>query len=154
MNAESLKRMYELNHFAVGINARDLTHDESLIGPKPGGNCANWVVGHIVANRGYILEMLGEKPVWEEKATEPYQRGSAQLSSAAAKPFPEILEAFDKSQERLLAGLAKLSDKDLGPDDSKDSLGRKLAFFQFHEAYHSGQLGLLRRMAGKEGAIK
>jgi hypothetical protein len=24
----------------------------------------------------------------------------------------------------------------------------------FHQAYHSGQTGLLRRMAGKEGAIK
>lgn len=154
MSVDGLKRMYELNHYAIGLNARDLTHEQSLLGPGPQGNCANWVVGHIVTNRGYILEMLGEKPVWEEASTEPYQRGSKALSKNAAKPFPEILAALDQSQERLVAGLSRLSDKDLGPEDVKESLGRKLAFFQFHEAYHAGQLGLLRRVAGKEGAIK
>ena len=154
MSVEGLKRMYELNHYAIGLNARDLTHEQSLLGPGPQGNCANWVVGHIVTNRGYILEMLGEKPIWEEAATAPYQRGSGPLPKSAAKPFPEILEALDRSQERLAAGLSRLSDQDLGPDDVKESLGRKLAFFQFHEAYHAGQLGLLRRVAGKEGAIK
>jgi len=34
------------------------------------------------------------------------------------------------------------------------SLGSKLAVLQFHEAYHAGQLGLLRRIAGKKGAIQ
>jgi len=31
--------------------------------------------------------------------------------------------------------------------------GAQLHFLHFHEAYHAGQLGLLRRMAGKDGAI-
>jgi len=154
MSVEGLKRMYELNHYAIGLNARDLTHEQSLLGPGPHGNCANWVLGHIVTNRGYILSMVGEQPVWDEATTKPYERGSKQLTNGAAKPFPEILEALDRSQERLTAGLARLSDKDLGSEDVKESLGRKLSFFQFHEAYHAGQLGLLRRVAGKEGAIK
>jgi uncharacterized damage-inducible protein DinB len=154
MSAQGLKRLFELNHYAIGANVRDLTHEQSLLQPGSAGNCANWVVGHIVTNRGYILEMIGEKPVWDEAATQPYQRGSGPLAKTAAKPFPEILEALDRSQERLMAGLARLSDKDLGAPESKDTLGGKLAFFQFHEAYHAGQLGLLRRVAGKEGAIK
>ena len=38
------------------------------------------------------------------------------------------------------------------PSDDGTKLD-KLAFLQFHEAYHSGQLGLLRRIVGKPGAI-
>ena len=37
--------------------------------------------------------------------------------------------------------------KDLG------DLARSLAQLQWHECYHVGQLGLLRRIVGKEGAI-
>src|SRR5436853_1687072 len=105
MTPEGLKRLFELNHFAIGVNARDLTQEESLIDPKPAGNCANWVVGHIVTNRGYILQMVGEQPVWNESATPAYERGSGPLAKSAAKPLPEIFEALDRSQERLLAGL-------------------------------------------------
>lgn len=32
-------------------------------------------------------------------------------------------------------------------------LGETLSFLQFHEAYHTGQLGLQRRLIGKPGAI-
>jgi len=63
MTADGLKRLFELNHYAIGVNARDLSHEESLMGPGPAGNCANWVLGHIVANRGAILSLVGEQPV-------------------------------------------------------------------------------------------
>jgi uncharacterized damage-inducible protein DinB len=34
------------------------------------------------------------------------------------------------------------------------TVSEKLAFLQFHEAYHAGQIAILRRMAGKPGAIR
>ncbi|HEY3156454.1 MAG TPA: DinB family protein [Candidatus Eisenbacteria bacterium] len=155
MTTEGLKLLFQYNHYAIGVNARDLTHEESLLGPNPGGNCANWVLGHIVQNRGAVLELLGEQPVWSPSDGELYKRGSAPIAgSATAKPFPEILEALDRSQERLLAGLSRMRDSDLGSADTKGSLVAKLAGLQFHEAYHAGQLGLLRRIAGKKGAIQ
>ena len=33
------------------------------------------------------------------------------------------------------------------------ALGDRLSFLQFHETYHAGQTGILRRLAGKKGAI-
>jgi hypothetical protein len=153
MTAEGLKRLFELNHYAIGVNARDLSHEESLLGPNSAGNCANWVLGHIVANRGAILSLVGEQPVWDAATGERYKRGSSPIARDKAKPFPEILESLDRSQERLVTGLARLREDDLGKDDG-ESLGSKLAFLQFHEAYHAGQLGLLRRIAGKKGAIQ
>jgi len=153
MTAEGLKRLFELNHYAIGVNARDLSHEESLMGPGPAGNCANWVLGHIVANRGAILSLVGEQPVWDAATGERYKRGSSPIAREAARPFPELLESLDRSQARLLTGLARLKHEELGEDDG-ESLGSKLAFLQFHEAYHAGQLGLLRRIAGKRGAIQ
>jgi uncharacterized damage-inducible protein DinB len=155
MTREGLKLLFGYNHYAIGVNARDLTHEESLLGPGPGGNCANWVLGHIVQNRGAILELLGEKPVWSAEEGERYKRGSAPIQpDTKAKPFPEILEALDRSQERLLKGLSRIEDSDLGQADTKGSLASKLAGLTFHESYHAGQLGLLRRVAGKKGAIQ
>jgi DinB family protein len=162
MTAEALKLLFQYNHYAIGVNARDLTHQESLIGPGPAGNCANWVLGHIVQNRGAVLSLLGEQPVWDAAEGERYKRGSAPIAggaappgaAAAAKPFPEIFEALDRSQERILAGLSRVKEEDLGSAGTKGSLISKLAGLQFHEAYHAGQLGLLRRIAGKKGAIQ
>jgi hypothetical protein len=156
MTAEGLKRLFGYNHYAIGVNARDLSHEESLLGPQPGGNCANWVLGHIVASRGGVLSLLGEQPVWNDAESERYKRGSAPIvgTEDGPRPFPEILEAFDRSQERVLAGLSRVSNEQLGSAATEGSMASRLAGLQFHEAYHAGQLGLLRRIAGKEGAIK
>jgi hypothetical protein len=154
MSAEMLKLLFGYNHYTMGVNARDLTHEESLVEP-PGGNCANWVLGHIVQNRGAILSLLGEKPVWSEGEGERYKRGSAPITARdKPKPFPEIFQALDRSQERILAGLSRVKDEDLGSVETKGSLLGNLCGLQFHEAYHAGQLGLLRRIVGKEGAIR
>jgi len=154
MNTDALKALYEVNHYAIGVNARDLTHEESLKEPCAGANSANWVLGHIIQNRGAILKMVGEQPVWNEEEGEYYKRGSRPIGAQTAKPYPDLLRALDLSQERLMAGLNRLEDARLGQVSDKDSLGRKLAFLQFHEAYHAGQLGILRRVTGKPGAIK
>ena len=152
MNTLGLKMLFGYNHYAIGVNARDLTHQESLRCPEPGGNCANWVLGHIVHTRGAILGLLGEKPVWDPAEGERYKRGSTPITGATARPFPEILDALDRSQERVMAGLERVKPEELGTG-GEDSLAGKLATLQFHEAYHAGQLGLLRRVAGKKGAI-
>jgi uncharacterized damage-inducible protein DinB len=39
-------------------------------------------------------------------------------------------------------------------NNPKETVRSLLATVFFHQAYHVGQTGLLRRIAGKEGAIK
>jgi len=153
MSTDGLKLLYGYNHHVIGVNSRDLTQEESLVAPHPGGNCANWVLGHIVYTRGAVLALLGEKPAWEAREWERYKRGSSPITSREARPFPEIFQALDRSQERLMAGLARLEGSDLGSTGDEKSVAGQLAVLQFHEAYHAGQLGVLRRIAGKKGAI-
>jgi uncharacterized damage-inducible protein DinB len=154
MSVEALRKLYDINHQALGMNVEGLSHEESLIQPPGGGNCLNWVAGHIVANRNFVLSLLGEEPIWSEADTAAYKRGSAPIRDGrSAAPFDRILTDFTRSQERVRAGLARLTDADLAREQGKGTLGDTLHFLQFHEAYHVGQAGLLRRIAGKEGAI-
>ena len=53
---------------ALDRNVAGLTHDDSLVQPGPegrdGGNCLNWVVGHLAATRASILTGLGVDLPW------------------------------------------------------------------------------------------
>ena len=80
--------------------------------------------------------------------TENYKRGSANITSQLAIPFEELRERYDRSQEKLIETIRNF---DFSNDIEK---AKRIQFFGFHEAYHCGQLGLLRRIVGKEGAIK
>ena len=67
----------------------------------------------------------------------------------------DLVRDFDATQERLLAGLAAMPEAKLQEPSMRDmNVGEWLSFLHFHEAYHIGQTGLLRRLAGKEGAIR
>ena len=151
----SLKKLYDVNAYALDVNVKDISHEESLLQPGGGGNCLNWVVGHIVANRNHILSLLGEEPIWGEEAYARYKRGSAPIreDGSGARPFAEMLADFVTSQGRVRDGLGRMTESRLAEQAGKETVGDQLAFLQFHEAYHIGQAGLLRRLAGKEGAI-
>jgi hypothetical protein len=155
MDAKSVKRLYDLNHYALGVNVAGLTHEESLLQPPRGGNCLNWVVAHIVANRNHILDLLGEPRIWDEADYERFKRGSAPVRGPGeSRPFQSTVDDFNKAQDRIRAGLDRLGDQGLVAPAGDDTVGGKLVFLQFHEAYHVGQTALLRRMVGKDGAIR
>jgi len=153
---KDLTRLFEINAYVVKENTKELTHEDSLILPHPGGNCLNWVMGHIVASRNLILNLVGKQPIWSEEETKPYTRGSEPLAKGDdARQFDSILADFAKSQEQIMGALSNLTSDELAKAaDEKETVGEKLSFLHFHETYHLGQIGLLRRLAGKAGVIK
>ena len=52
------------NVSVVKMQTQGLTHADTLIQPHFGGNCLNWVLGHIVENRDRILELIGQKELF------------------------------------------------------------------------------------------
>lgn len=159
---ELLREQAKIVHRVLRMNAEGLTQQDSLIQPQPGGNCLNWVVGHLVCVYGDVLPVLGQEPVFEKEALKRYDRGSAQLEEPGeALPLEELLGAWDEASRRVDRGLAGASTELLdqrapfsprkNPDETVRSL---LTVVMFHQAYHAGQSGLLRRLAGKEGAMK
>ncbi len=163
MDREAIAQLYQFTHAVLTQNCRDISHEESLRAPAPSGNCLNWVLGHILSTRTPILRLAGQEPIWTAEEAAPYKRGSSPLApnrTVEARPFESLLADLDRSQERLLAGLNSLTEAQLAADGLPEvpgglqPVGNQLAIFNFHEAYHAGQTGLLRRIIGKAGAIQ
>lgn len=158
---EVLRHQARVTQRVVGLNVDSISHEESLIQPQPAGNCLNWMVGHLVCVYQLVFPLLGQEPVIGEERLKPYVRHSAPLTnSGEALPFRELLAAFDKASERVDAGLANLAPKKLDDpapfsptNNPKETVRSLLSSISFHQAYHAGQTGLLRRIVGKPGAI-
>ena len=164
MTGNDLAGMFEFSYFALNRNLKDLTHDDTVHIPEPDGNCINWVLGHIISARGMLLLLTGAgAPLFSEAEAALFQRGSAAMKSGEnALDLDKLRAALDESQKKLIPAIQALSDKTLAspvPEKFKrppltGTVGQTLATLNYHEAYHNGQIGLLRRLAGKEGAIK
>jgi len=161
MNTELIAIQLGYTSYVLKKNTDGLSHEQSLTLPQPGGNCMNWVVGHIVSARNGFLQVLGEEPIWTEEASKPYLRGGEPMTDGSnAHEFSSMLADLDTSQERILNGLKRFDPDRLGekapfsPVNNEDeTLGSLLAGLAFHESYHAGQTGVLRRVLGLEGVI-
>jgi uncharacterized damage-inducible protein DinB len=133
-----------------------MTHEESLLQLPFRGNCFNWVVGHLVVSRDRVLEILGEQPLLtpEEKAL--YANGSDPITEATAAQavrFEKLLADLDTSQQRIAAALQRLTYADMEALSNERPLGKRLAYFAFHDSYHTGQTEILRQLAGKDDKV-
>ena len=74
-------------------------------------------------------------------------------------PMADILAKWDAIAEPLSKGIKALPEEFFAgdgpfPTPAGTTMGDFLAFILHHEAYHIGQVALLRRIVGHEGAIK
>lgn len=139
--------IFDSSHEVINMSVNDISHEESLVSPPAGGNSINWVLGHMIFHRDVTREILGLEKLYGG-SLEQYARGSGQLQPAKAIEFSRLIEMYNSGHKALTE---KLKNTDLIPDAEKRETVTTLAF---HEAYHVGQVGILRRVIGKEGAIK
>jgi len=162
VSGPSLVQLFEFAYNVIRANLAGISHEESLIQPARAGNCVNWVFGHVLATRMHMLRLLGETPPWTAEETARYDRGSEpMLDGKNAISLERMKSDFDVTQERLRAGLARLTPERMAqpmPPNLNplkvDSVGEMVGALLFHESYHSGQTGILRRILGKDGAIR
>jgi hypothetical protein len=143
-----LVTIFDYNHFVINKNLESISHEESLISLQAGGNCLNMILGHIVVTRDALLECLGLEDLCDEKITKLYVQGSPPVKPGEAINIKELLKMYNESQVNIKEELSK---RDFGSDEEKI---KNIAGLSFHEAYHAGQLGVLRRIVGKDGALK
>ena len=155
---KAIAQHFQLMYQTAALNLNGLTPEQSLAQPSPGGNCANWILGHLMNVHNGVMSLVGEKPVWE----------SGQLERAGTEPITGPAKAIDwnimrdrflGSKDRCLAAISALSDEALAesvphPFGGTCSRAELLNILAFHQTYHTGQLALCRRIAGLEGAVK
>jgi hypothetical protein len=133
---------YELG-FTGGLYAqiKDLTFKQALWKPSEDRHCIWEIVRHINFWKKYMASgVLGEKP------GEPDSESWTQLpKNADASKWKDEIEYSIKVHEDFKKAAEKLSEKlyEIEKDDA--------AFFRqvlYHDAYHTGQIGMLRVMQG------
>ncbi len=155
ISADMIAYYFNLNHRVLHMQIDGLSHEDSLLVPPFRSNCLNWVLGHIIASRSTALTLLGEEPVWSDEEKAAYDRESEPITPETAYPLEKLTADLDTSQERLGAALESASPEELAQIvGGKDrSLGERLAFLYWHEAYHTGQTELLRQLAGMDDKV-
>jgi uncharacterized damage-inducible protein DinB len=156
MDAPTLIAMLEFSHGVLTRNLEGITAEESLRAPDSGGNSLNWVLGHLLFYRNQMSSLLGEPPAWDSSLAGRYARGSAPLGpDDDPEPFDSLRAGLDRSQELLLAVLRGAAAETLATTNERgEPVAQRLALLALHEGYHGGQIGLLRRLLGHEGAIR
>jgi uncharacterized damage-inducible protein DinB len=156
MDGPSLAKIFEFSHMTLTRNLEGITHEESLQAPEPGGNSLNWVLGHLLYHRNVVMQLLNQPPVWDPEKAARYARGSAPLGSDDNPvPLESIRAELDRSQAPLVAALGACTAEELAaPLENGNPLAQQLTALGFHEGYHGGQIGLLRRLLGHTGAIQ
>jgi uncharacterized damage-inducible protein DinB len=160
MDTKTLIHQFGLTSYVLERNLSELSQDDSLIHPPKGGNCLNWIVGHLTKSRNSLLSLVGQQPLFSMEDFRAYG-DEGPFRPEAALPLDELKRRFKALQEPLVRGLNGMSADAMATpapfsptNNPKETIGSLLAAVAFHEAYHVGQTGVLRRMAGKEGVVK
>jgi uncharacterized damage-inducible protein DinB len=154
-----LARRLRFNEKLLAVETAGFTPEDWHLRPSAqGGNDAHWILGHVTQGRRMLARILGaaiETAPWEHG----FGMNAKPDGTHAGYPDPaELARDFSASGERLEALLGDLTSERADstwrgrpmPDGSQ-TLGDVLHFLYFHETYHLGQIGLLRRLAGKPG---
>ena len=147
-----------LAYRTIAMNTQGMSHEDSIRQPSPGGNCANWILGHVTRVQNQIMELLEEAPAWDSEALERTARPIT--TEAEAIDWDAMRREFLASEERCLAAIERLSDEKLDEPGYPNPLGGEmrygelLNFLGFHQCYHAGQIGMSRRLAGLDGVIR
>lgn len=147
-----LVRDFERNRRIIHAQCEGLSHEDSLLQPPFAANCLNWTVGHLVMHRHKVLSLVGADHDIDDY--ERYDRESDPVSAdgPGVRTLADLLDGLDASQTRLATALAA-ADMDAAHDERFPTVGDRVRFYYFHDTYHTGQVELLRALAGRNDKV-
>jgi uncharacterized damage-inducible protein DinB len=149
----------ERNLGIVKAQTKGLSHADSLLQLPFRGNCLNWVLGHMAANRNTMLRFLGEEAILSEPQAERYGYGSEPVCGDAGDilTLEQLLAVLEQGQGALAARLQTVTVEELAGEVQSflgtTSIGQLTFFLFWHETYHVGQPEYLRQLAGKDDKV-
>ena len=133
----------------------NLTQADSLLQPQPGGNCLNWVLGHLVVNLSDILTTLGGTLPADLPNLAHYGYGSEPVlgDDAGVLDLSVMLDTYAKLTQTVKDRLEQMDTADFDEEieawQGTQRRGYMAFFYFFHHSYHLGQLEQLRNLAGR-----
>ena len=145
--AEPIIQMYQMQQGFFSKALDGISTEDSLRRVSDHTNHIAWLTGHIVSCRYMLAGMLG----LEE--SEPYPDLFGGLKGIGNDLYPSISDLQKEMpyiSEKLVEKLGDMADEELNAPAHGGRLIDIILFFVYHEAYHIGQIGILRKNWGYE----
>ncbi len=149
----------ELLKFNIAYLVRTLeglTREKYNVRPESRGNPVIWLLGHLVLNRGEMVEILGGDPATRDLGN-LFARGTKPHPDMSAYPEP------DKLMKRYIR-LASITDHLLKNCDPAlldrpswgqfETVGQNLIYSYMHETHHIGQITYVVNLPSVRGPKK
>jgi uncharacterized damage-inducible protein DinB len=151
----SIKAQFDL-HTRLFSNATEgITDGEANTRKSDHVNHIKWIAGHLLNTRlNSFARIVGRPP--DETYAAHFGRGMALDPQAQYPPISELTAKWKEIGASMSDELSKVPDEVLTAKSQAqvpigdDTVHGLLSFLVSHESYHIGQLGLLRKMIGKE----
>lgn len=148
---------YDLHHRLFNNVLEGFSDEETnqRLDGYPGVNHVKYIAGHLLNSQYGIAMLAGLKPKvkWNDLFA---VMGQSEANNDAIYPaIDEIRNEWNSIHPATRAGLLKLTPDQLtrkppAPFDRvSESAGELWAFISHHQAYHIGQIGIMRRAFGK-----
>lgn len=147
-------KVLKLENGIIHEQTKNLSQEHTLIQPPAGGNCMNWVLGHLLDNQMVMLDTLHGPLPFKKDQFNRYTRESEPVlgEEGSILPLEELLVDLDIVHRAIVTRLEGMQEEDFTEEirigDRPRTLGYQVFFLHFHYTYHIGQLEPLRQLAG------
>jgi uncharacterized damage-inducible protein DinB len=145
LKQEVYRSMFEFQSGIFQNALEGLSESNVLTRPSPHANHINWLLGHLLHCRYMLAGMIGAQ------VHNPFEE--MYWNSIEDKSYPKLIEIISRwpeATEKLLSRLSEMTDAELEARTAteKPTLEEMVSFFAYHEAYHLGQIGIVRKIIG------
>jgi uncharacterized damage-inducible protein DinB len=154
---EQVALIYKLNNGVVSRTLDGLSDDEVWQSPPGGGNPIGWILGHVAEYRVGLLGLLG-CPLHTEWSARLFGRGSVRGDRRAYPSRAAIESTWNATHRAMRDAFAAVTSEQLSAPATIElpgvrTLAEQIAFGAFHESYHVGQMGYVRRQLGHTAVV-
>jgi hypothetical protein len=152
---ESVTLIFKLNNEMVQRSLDGVSDADCWRRPTGNGNPLGWLAGHATISRAGLLKKLGHS--YDCGLGDLFNRGAAPSTPEAYPPRSVIEAAWKQSRQEMRAAFERLTEASLAAPPSGQTfsgvttMADLIAFYAFHESYHVGQMGYVRKLLGYSG---
>jgi uncharacterized damage-inducible protein DinB len=145
--------LYGLSNGILATSIGDLSDENAKVRSRGGaGPSISWTIGHLCHYKVKVLELLGQSR--ENPFSSTFEHAAA-TDGAEYPPLANLAASFSALNRELCTALASSADRleaampGAGPHAEKRIIDTVL-FLAWHEAYHIGAIGAIRREQGRK----
>jgi uncharacterized damage-inducible protein DinB len=144
--------MFQANGSVFEKATQGIPDEKWLVQASADSNHLMFSAGHVVVHRAFVPKYLGVE--WSAPWSSVFSRGAKRVPPEQYPSVGEIRKAWKEVSEKLMAALPNATPELLAQPLPKErpsldgTVGGAIGLLCFHETYHVGQMGYLRKWLG------